>query len=349
VLNVSDIQNSLQYNPLYRCHSFDDIQKLASLLVDVNYQGSVTDPYWTESSKNIISILLRIVKQLPPEDSHLGELYRLLNLFGHRQQEVDQLAVELLDDNSFLEYSAFVQQSDKTISNILSSARSAINIFSNPDMVALTREETLFFETLRTQKTALFLIIPENEVRNYQFILTVLYSQIFDFAMELPVANRPYIPILGFLDEFGNMGKIPNFSSLITTLRKRKFGLSIILQDIAMLQSVYGQHDSSIILNGGCSSKIYYPGLSYTTCLELSSMLGNQTMTIRESAFGRQKGQFSGRDREIGRALMTPDEIRVMPQDRAIFLHGRELPILLKTKPYFKSRKLMRRARGRGL
>jgi len=233
------------------------------------------------------------------------------------------------------------------MSNILSSARSAINIFSNPDIVSLTSHETLHIETLRTHKTALFIIVPEHEIRNYRFLLTVLYTQIFNLAMRPPIPNQPNLPILGFLDEFGNAGKIPNFSTLITTLRKRKVGLSLILQDVEQLQHLYGRADASVILNGGCSTRIFYPGLSYNTCNELSSILGNQTLRIRESGYRRDDGLYPDRDREVGRALLTADEIRVMKRNRAILLHGRELPILLKTKPFYKNRKLLRRSKGR--
>lgn len=342
VFNVTDIQNSLRYNPVHRCSSFTDIQKLANLLIDSTFDNSTGDVFWSESSKGLLNILLRIIVCLPEERRNLGELWRLLNLLGFRQQEVDALASQYLDETSFIEYGSFISQPEKTMSNIISSAKSAVNLFSNPDMATLVESESLHFESLRSQKTAIFLIIPENEIRHYKFLISILYTQVFDFCMKLPVHNRPYLPIFFFLDEFANIGKLPNFSTLITTLRKRKVALSLIFQDIAQLD-IYGKSDASVILNGGCATRLFYPGLSFATCQELSNILGNQSVQFRESAFDRNS---SGREREVARPLLAPDEIRTLKSNRAILIHGRELPVMLKTLPYFKNWTLKNRARG---
>lgn len=346
VFNVSDIQNSLRYNPVYRCNTFSDIQKLSNLLIETTYENSSGDVFWSESSKGLINILLRIVIQLPEERRNLGELWRLLNLFGFRQQEVNRLASDLLDENSFIEYGSLISQPEKTLSNIVSSAKSAVNLFSNPEMVALVESETLHFESLRDTKTAIFIIIPENEIRRYKFLISILYTQLLDFCMQLPQNNQPYLPIFFFMDEFGNAGKLPNFSTMITTLRKKQVSLNLILQDVEQLTHVYGNADASVILNGGCATRLFYPGLSFSTCQELSNILGNQTVYHRESGYDSRNGYSSGRDREISRALLTPDEIRTLKPDQAILIHSREYPVMLKTTPWFKNYKLKTRVRG---
>lgn len=346
VFNVSDIHNSLRYNPVHRCNSFSDIQKLSNLLIDTTYDNSTGDVFWSESSKGLINILLRIIVQLPPERQNLGELWRLLNLIGFRQQEVNRLASDLLDENSFIEYGSFISQPEKTLSNIVSSAKSAVNLFSNPEMASLVASETLHFESLRSSKTAVFIIVPENEIRRYKFLISILYTQLLDFCMQLPQGNQPYLPIFFFLDEFGNAGKLPNFSTMITTLRKRKVALSIILQDIEQLTHVYGRADASVILNGGCATRLFYPGLSFSTCQEVSNILGNQTVYFRESGYESASGYSSGRSREIARPLLAPDEIRTLKPNRGILIHGREFPVMLKTVPWFKNYKLKNRVRG---
>ena len=346
VFNVSDVQNSLRYSPVYRCNTFSDIQKLSQLMIDTTYENSTGDIFWSESSKGLINILLRIVIQLPQERRNLGELWRLLNLFGFRQQEVNRLASDLLDENSFIEYGSLISQPEKTLSNIVSSAKSAVNLFSDPDMVALVESETLRFESLRDTKTAVFIIVPEGDSHRYKFLVSILYTQLLDFCMQLPQINQPYLPIFFFLDEFGNAGKLLNFSTLITTLRKRKVSLSLILQDVEQLTHVYGNADASVILNGGCATRLFYPGLSFSTCQELSNILGNQTIVFRESGYDGRSGLSSGRDREVARALLTPDEIRTLKPDQAILIHSREYPVMLKTTPWFKNYKVKKRVRG---
>jgi len=349
VFNVSDA-HSLRYNPIYRCNSFSDIQKLSNLLIDATYEHSSGDVFWSESSKGLLNVLLRIIVRLPEERQTLGELWRLLNLFGFRQQEVNQLASDLLDETSFIEYGSMLGQPEKTLSNIVSSAKSAVNLFSNPEMATLVESENLRFESLRDRKTAIFLIFPENEIRRYKFLISILYTQLFDFCMGLQQNNRPYLPIFFFLDEFGNIGKLPNFSTLITTLRKRKVALSLILQDSEQLTHVYGKADASVILNGGCAARLIYPGLGFSSCSEISNILGNQTVLFRESGFVGRNGLSPERDREVARPLLAPNEIRTLKQNSAILIHGRDLPVLLKrTTPWFKNRKMRRRVKGIGL
>ena len=344
-LNFADIPNSARYNPLSRCETYTDTRKMAEMLIDAAYQNSHgNDLFWNDSSKSILNLLIRAVKRLPAHQQNLGELYRLLNQFGHGQQVINRIMAENLDQSSFDEFKAFLSQDDKVMNSILSTAKTALASFSDPELSLLTRKDTVAFERLRTEKTALFVIVPEHEVRYYNFMLTVLYTQIFNFCMQLPVNGMPYRPIFFFLDEFGNAGKLPNVSTMLTTLRKRKVSVSIVLQDVEQLVNVYGQADASVILNGGCASRIFYPGLSYKTCDELSRMLGTQTVKYSESGFSRTDDFLPDRDRELGIPLMRPEEIMTMRHDRAIFTHANLRPVLLKTRPWFRIRTLKRRA-----
>ncbi|QGY44844.1 type IV secretion system DNA-binding domain-containing protein [Maribellus comscasis] len=343
-LNFTNIRASHRYNPLSRCQTHSDTRKMAEMLIDAAYQNSHgNDLFWNDSAKGILNLLIRAIKRLAPHQQNLGELYRLLNQFGHGQEEVNRIMSENLDEPSFEEFKAFLSQDDRVMNSILSTAKTALASFSDPGLALLTREDTVAFERLRTEKTALFVIVPEHEVRYYNFMLTVLYTQIFNFCMQLPVNGMPYLPIFFFLDEFGNSGKLPNFSTMMTTLRKRKVSVSLVLQDVEQLVNVYGQADASVILNGGCASRIFYPGLSHKTCDELSRILGTQTVKYRESGFSRLDEFQPDRDREMGIPLMRPEEIMTMPQDRAIFTHANLRPALLKTRPWFRIRKLKRR------
>lgn len=344
-VNFANIQTSDRYNPLSRCETHTDTRKMAEMIIESAYQNQHgNDAFWNDSAKGILNLLIRAVKHLPPHQQNLGEVYRMLNQFGHAQDEVNRIMAEHLDQTSFDEYKAFLSQDDKVMNSILSTGKTALASFSDPGLALLTREDTVAFERLRTQKTALFVIVPEHEVRYYNFMLTVLYTQIFNFCMKLPVNGTPYLPVFFFLDEFGNAGKIPNFSTLITTLRKRSVSVSIVLQDVDQLVHTYGQADASVILNGGCASRIFYPGLSFETCEKLSRMLGTQTVSYREAGFSRQDDFLPDRDREMGIPLMRPEQIMTMPSDQAIFTHANLRPVMLKTRPWFRIRTLKQRA-----
>ena len=345
-LNFTDVENSDKYNPLLRCVTQTDARKMAELIVDSAFapNSGSSDSFWNDSAKHLLNLLIQAVKALSTERQTMGELYRLLNQFGHNQDEVNRIMSEHLNQKSFDAYKAFLSQEDKLINSILSTAKTAMMVFSDPEIDLITSENTIKFEKMRKKPIALFVIIPENEISNYKFITSILYTQLFNFSMMLPIRGQTYLPIYFYLDEFGNGGRIPHFSTLMTTLRKRKCVVVIVLQDYEQLVKIYGQADASVIMNGGCASRLYYPGLSIEMCEKLSRTLGTQTVSFSEQGFNGDTSS-SNRSREMGIPLLRPEEIRTMSSKEAILIHSNMKPIFLKrTTPWFKNRKLKRRA-----
>ena len=348
-LNVADVENSVKYNPLARATNYSDVMKVVDILVESAYPNSgANEAFWLDGAKSFLAILIKSLTNCPEEKRNLNTVRTLLHQYGGEQEQLDEWLSTYLDEGTFSEYKSFVMQDEKVVSGFLSTAKTALQKLGDPNLQVLMQEDNIDFEQLRTQKTALFLIVPEHELRYYAFLLRILYTQLFNMCMELPKKREKYLDILVFLDECGNIGKIPAFSSLITTLRKRNVSLSLVLQDIQQLVNIYGQADASTILHGGCANKIFYPGLSLKTCEELERILGKKTIIHTEG--GYTEGSFWGtpkkqREREMGRSLLTADEIRTLSEDKAIFIHGNLKPVLLTTKAYFDNRRLSKRIR----
>ena len=245
-----------------------------------------------------------------------------------------------LDDDGFDQFRAFVAGEQKLKNSILTTARTALGKLSDPDIAELTSSETLHFESLRTEKTALFIMIEESETEYYAFILTILYTQLFGFCLKMPEKGKKYLPIFFLMDEFANSGKIPGFETLITVLRRRKVSLSLIVQSLSQLESIYGKTASETII-GNCASQIYYSGLPLEDCERLERILGKTTLLHEE----RNTNRFeTGNIKELGRSLMTAQEIRIM-RDMAIFVYSNLLPIKITPHPWYKSLKLRNRTR----
>lgn len=347
VLNLStdDPTNSVQYNPLHRCETFTEIQKLATILVDAANQNSRGDVFWLDSAKNLISILLRGIKKLPEECRNLGELFRLLNMFGHKQEEVNKIMAKVLDDHSFEEYKAVLSNEDRVLSSIVATCKAAMHKFSDPHLRQLTQKDTLELESLRKEKKAIFITVDESEISYYSFILNIFYTQAFTYLMKLLQPGQPYNPVFLFIDEFANSGKLLNFSTLITVMRKRKVGIMAAIQNLEQLQ-FYGRSEGATIYNN-FTSKLFLPGLPLSTCEEVSKMLGNKTLSYREIGYKMHRtGFIPDRDRDVSRALLTPDEIRTLKK-RMIFIHGEVLPVKLKPIPWYRNRELIRRSKIR--
>ncbi len=346
VLNLSDVSGSLHFNPIQRCNTYTEIMKLSEILIDSAYPKDSDDAFWKNSAKSIISLLIRCVKEREAGVQNLREIYNMLNLFGADQNTINALMVEHLDDDSFKEYKAFLAQDDKVLNSVLSTAKTALSKLSDPNIAEVTRNETLHFESLRHEKTALYLIVNEWEVNYFSFILSVFYQQMFSYCMNFPSNDTSYLPIFYFLDEFGNSGKIPNFSTIISSIRKKRCHISIVLQDFEQIVNIYGKSDASVILNGGCASRIFFAGLALSTTEEVSRLLGKKTVLYKEKgATGRNN--TSDLERETGRSLMNPDEIRTMPVNKLLYLYSNYPAAYLTSKPWYKNSTLIKRSKRR--
>lgn len=348
-INVRDIGNSFYFNPLHRASTFTEIKKVSEVLINSAFPGSRGDQsFWNDSAKNILNVLIRCLKNEKTEHQNLHNLRYLLNTFGSDGSPLnDFVARNTIDDQLTRdEFKGIISNDEKVIQGAVATAKTSLDKFSDPELCELTAKETLNFETLRTEKTVLYLIIPEHEIQYYGFFLSLLYSQIFSMCMDLPKDDKPYLPIYFLLDEFGNMGKLPSFSNIITTLRKRKCSCSLVLQDIEQINNIYGKSEASTIVNGGCSSKIFFPGLSLQTCEELERTLGKATIRYMESGTHKIGEETdTARDMTVGRSLLTADEIRTMNDNQAVFITGNKRPVMLKMKPYYRNRTLIARTR----
>ena len=333
-LDFRNKEPPFQYNPLHRAISFTEIQKISSILIDATLQSNSENSFWNDSAKSLLALLIRYLRLSQKESPNLLQLFELVNQLSFQRKKIEKKIMVVFSEKDFAIYKAFSSQEDRIISNVLSTIKTALSKMSDPQIAHLTAQETLFFESLRKEKTVLFLIVPEHEMGYYSFLLTLFYTQLFQFAMALAQTGKPYLPIFFFLDEFAALNKIPSFPILINTLRKKDCSVSIILQEMRQLMSIYGPNDAAAIAFGGCSSHIYFPGLGIDTCLQLEKILGSTFIKTQQSTI------------PIKKPLMTADEIRTMHK-KALFITSNKRPIRIKIRPWFKRWWLRRKVTSR--
>ena len=155
--------------------------------------------------------------------------------------------------------------------------------------------------------------------------MNLFYSQLFNEMMER-LHQKNDLPIYCILDEFGNMN-IPRFPSIITTIRKYKVSVSIILQNISQLNEVYSQNKAKTILDGGIASKLILSGADLELATTLERMFGKRKK-LEETADGSYV--YENID------VMSVSEIRTMKDNEALFVYANKRPLKLDIKPYYK-------------
>ena len=133
------------------------------------------------------------------------------------------------------------------------------------------------------------------------------------------------------LDEFANIGKIPGFPILISTMRGRNMSVSVILQTISQIKALYKDEWETITAN--CDSKLFLGGNDETTTKWYSTILGNQTIWTTSTTENKgMNGSYSIQQSAQKRELLTADELGRLDNAMCVY-------ILRGLKPFY-SRKL---------
>lgn len=179
--------------------------------------------------------------------------------------------------------------------------------------------DELELEKLGLEKTALF-IVTSDTTKTFNFMANILYTQMFNLLCEeadLEFGGRLPVHVHCIMDEFSNLGKIPDFEILISTIRSREISASIILQSLAQLKSIYDKQAD--IITDNCDSMLFLGGKGKDTLKEISELLGKETIDFYNTSDTRGNSPTYGMNtQKVGRDLFTPDELARLPGDKCI-------------------------------
>lgn len=334
-LAPADLASSVGFNPLERARTFPEMQEIAHILIRTPNHGAKVDPFWVSGAEEIVSILIKCLKNHVDAGryANLANLQYLLNNFADGDGLIPFVAANAPDDQTYHAFKGFISQSEKTMQGIVSQAKSALMMLSDPDIARLTAVSTFDFESFRREKTALFLVFPQNRVSYYSLLANLFYTQLFHYCLDDSKFSRDSLPLYFLLDEFGHL-TIPDFPAIITTTRARRISLSIVLQSLSQLEERYGRQGANTILAGGVASRVFFSGMDIDTAQMLAKTLGD---THRERIDGL------GNLRSEREPLMTPAALRSMPDNQVLYLFANKRPTLIDVTPYYESRAMKRR------
>lgn len=236
---------------------------------------------------------------------------------------VDLLFDELeeKDPNHFAvrQYKKYKLAAGKTAKSILISCGARLAPFDIKELRDLMEYDDLELDTLGEKKTALFVIISDTDA-TFNFVVSIMYSQLFNLLCDKAddVYNgRLPVHVRMLLDEFANIGQIPQFEKLIATIRSREISASIILQSKSQLKAIY--KDNADTIEGNCDTTLFLGGKEKTTLKELEDVLGKETIDLYNTSDTRGTSQSYGLNyQKTGKALMSQDEIAVMDGGKCI-------------------------------
>ena len=345
VLNLVNPANSDGYNPLLHIRSEIDVDVIANTIVKgQKSEGGGNDPYWDDMAEMLLKALIYYLMATRPEEEQnlasCSELVRAANANGGSNLLTDLINQLPYDHPARMNYKSIEIAPEKTYGSILSSLQSKLGKFDSKEIADVTSTDTIDFEEIGSRKTAVYVISSDTHTA-YDFLLTIFFSQmiqqLYDFADKN--GGRLKVPTFFILDEFANIGQIPDFDKKISTSRSRGISFSVILQNLDQLEAVYEKSHETIM--GNCDTHLFLGSNSYKTVEYFSKALGEKTISRdsrsvnRDKQFHRQG--YSDSDQVMARALMTPDELRRMDNDLCIIYEKGLKPIKDEKYYYFET------------
>ena len=342
-MNLVRPQFSDGYNPLKHISSEIDVDVIANTIVKgQKNDNSGSDPFWDDSAEMLLKALIYYLMATRPEEEQnltsCAELVRAANSNGGSNLLTELMSQLPYDHPARTNYKSIEIAPEKTYSSILSTLQSKLGKFDSKEIAELTSTDTIDFADIGNKKTAVYVISSDTHTA-YDFLLTIFFSQmiqqLYDYADQNGGSLK--VPTYFILDEFANIGKIPDFDKKISTSRSRKISFSVILQNVDQLEAVYEKSYETIM--GNCDTHLFLGSNSYKTLEYFSKQLGEKTIGRDSISINKDKQNHktgkSVSDQVMARALMTPDELRRLDNDLCIIFEKAIKPIKARKYYYF--------------
>ena len=331
VLNTINFSKSMHYNPFVYIRSEKDVLKLVNTLI-ANTKGEgdkSAEDFWVKAERLLYCALVGYIwYEAPAEEMNFITLLELINASEAREDDeeyqspVDLLFAELEEREpehfAVKQYRKYKLAAGKTAKSILISCGARLAPFDIKELRDLMAYDELELDTLGDRKTALFLIMSDTD-NTFNFVIAMLQSQLFNLLCDKAddeYGGRLPVHVRCLLDEFANIGQIPQFEKLIATIRSREISASIILQSQSQLKAIY--KDAAEIILDNADSTLFLGGRG-KNAKEISDNLGRETIDSFNTSENRGREVSHGLNyQKWGKELMTQDEIAVMDGGKCI-------------------------------
>ncbi len=330
VLNTINFEKSMHYNPFKYIHSEEDIQSLVTTLINNTKGAGEKEDFWVKAEKLLyMAYIGYIFYEGQDSDKNFKTLLAMLQASEVSEEDesfknaVDQMFDELREKKpehfAVRQYDNYKLAAGKTAKSILISCAARLAPFNIQRLLDLTEYDELELDTIGDRKTALFVIISDTDP-TFNFLVSIMYTQLFNLLCKK--ADDEYdgslpVHVQCLLDEFANIGQIPNFEKLIATIRSRNISAAIVLQAESQLKAIY--KDSADTIIGNCDSMLFLGGKEGSTLRNINETLGKETIDTRTTSDSRGQSRSAGTNfQRTGRDLMTKDELATMNRTECI-------------------------------
>ena len=336
LLNFRDPQNGNAWNPMslpYKMYKMGKQDKAIELLDDlalnILYDDSNknADPFWEKTSADYFSgVALGLFEDARPEEININSISLATTIgeekFGASTYIKEYFAAKDPASAAAINASSTIMAPSETKGSILSVFKQKVKLFaSRENLSEMLSHSDIDLESIGERPTAVFIVI-QDEKKTYHSLVTILLKQIYETLISVAQKHGGKLPVRTnfLLDEFANMPPLKDVTTMITAARSRAIRFTMIIQNFAQLDSVYGKEDAETI-RGNCGNIIYLITTELKALEEISKMCG-EVKSKKD-------------DKTASTPLVTVSDLQRMKQFEVIILRIRKQPFKTKFTPYF--------------
>ena len=346
VFDLVTLTNSNQFNVFHYMHDELDIDRVAeAIIAGTKRSDNIGEDFWNQAEMLLIRALIgylyfdgKVLNKYEPNIAQVADLLRNIKKDNDEIPSVvermfEELEEELPGNYANRQWDLFNSNFEgKTMTSVLSIASSRFAVFDHESIRNLTSRDSMEMEKWQTEKTAVFIAIPETD-KSFNFIATTMFTMMFrqlpktadEIIQGLHPTCKPedLLHIRLILDEFANFGRFPNFTETLSSVRSREISIDIIIQAISQLKALYKEQWETIFNN--CATLIYLSTNDKETMTYFSMRSGKQTINVKNQSQTRgTQGSSSQSIQTIQRDLLTPDEVARIGTDEALIFISKQ-------------------------
>lgn len=339
-----DLHLTTPSNLKYKAKSEKYAKILSKTIIQYGTTGSNfgQNTYFYDAAEGLMTATIMLVSEFCPKESrHIVSVFKILQELlepmdggGNQFQYIlDMLPAE--HKARWFAGSA-LSSSDQTMASVISTALSRLNMFLDSEMEQiLCFENAIDAERFCTEKTAIFLVMPEEDNSKY-FMVSLMIQQLYREILSVADEHGGKLPnrVMMYLDEFGTLPKIESAEMMFSASRSRRVSIVPIIQSFAQLNRNYGKEGGEIIVDN--TQLTIFGGFAplSQSAEVLSKGLGDQT--VQSGSISRGQNNQSQSLQMMGRRLATSDELKALPKGTFVVMKTGVHPMQTQMKLYFK-------------
>ncbi len=336
ILNFRDPQDGNSWNPLslpYRIYRSGNQDKAIELLDDLaanilyEEKSGNADPFWEKTSADYFSgLALGLFEDTTEENVNLNSI-SLMTTVGEEKLGGSTFIKEYFNGKdpaspAYTNASGTIMAPNETKGSIISVFKQKIKLFASRENLSEMLSHSDFeLESIGEKPTVLFIVI-QDEKKTYHSLVTILLKQCYETLISVAQKNGGKLPVRTnfLLDEFANMPPLKDITTMITAARSRQIRFTMIIQNFAQLDQVYGKENAETI-KGNCGNIIYLITTELKALEEISKMCG-EVKSKKD-------------DKTASTPLVTISDLQRMKQFEVIIMRMRKNPFKTKFVPYY--------------